>query len=138
VQIVLRAAGECDKPFLKWLEEACMRDYAIALWGVWRPRPEKAGVLDGTRIIVDDGEDAGCVATTRHADHIWIDRLYIAPSQQRRGLGAAVLQMVISEGAASNLPVRLSVLTTNPAIAFYMREGLRVYEETPERMFMTT
>lgn len=115
-----------------------MREYAVALWGAWRPRPEQEGALDGTRIIVDDGEDAGCVATTRHADHIWIDRLYIAPSHQRRGLGAAILRMVISEGAASSLPVRLSVLTTNPAVAFYIREGLHVYEQTPERIFMTT
>jgi GNAT superfamily N-acetyltransferase len=138
MQIVLRAAEERDKPFLRWLEEACMRDYAIALWGVWRPRPEEEGALNGVRIIVADGEDAGCVATTLHADHIWINRLYIAPAHQRRGLGAAILQMVISEGAALSLPVRLSVLTTNPAVAFYIREGLRVYEQTPERIFMTT
>ena len=114
-----------------------MREYAMALWGVWRPREEE-GPPDGTRIVVADGEDAGCVATTRHADHIWIDKLYIAPRYQRRGLGAAILQMVISEGAASNLPVRLRVLTTNPAVAFYTREGLHVYERTLERIFMTT
>jgi hypothetical protein len=43
MQIVLRAAEERDKPFLRWLEEACMRDYAVALWGVWRA--EKRFVL---------------------------------------------------------------------------------------------
>ena len=133
----LRVACEEDKPFLRWLEEVCMRDYAIALWGAWRPRPEEKLVLQDHRIVVDNG-DIGCVATVRGADHIWIDRLYIAPSHQRRGLGAAVLRMVIAEATASSLPVRLSVLTTNPAIAFYIREGLRVYEETPERIFLTT
>lgn len=115
-----------------------MRDYAIALWGAFRPRPDDKLVLQEHRIVVDKGEAVGCVATVRGADHIWIDRLYIAPSHQRRGLGAAVLQMVIAEATASNLPVRLSVLTSNPAIAFYIREGLRMYEETPERIFMTT
>ncbi len=115
-----------------------MRDYAVALWGAWRPSPAEKLVLQSHRIIIDKGEDVGCVATVRDADHIWIDRLYIAPSHQRRGLGGAVLRMVIAEAAASNLPVRLSVLTTNPAIAFYIREGLRVYEETRERIFLTS
>ena len=115
-----------------------MRDYAIALWGAWRPRPEEQLLLRDHRIVVDKGEDVGCVATVRGADHIWIDGLYIAPSHQRRGLGAAVLQMVIAQSTASSLPVRLSVLTTNPAIAFYTREGLHVYQETPERIFLTT
>jgi GNAT superfamily N-acetyltransferase len=137
MEAVLRVAIEADKPFLRWLEETTMRDYAVALWGTWRPSPEE-GATYGTRIVTCDGEDAGCVATTRQADHIWINKLYIAPEYQRRGLGAAVLRLVISEGAASNLPVRLGVLTTNPAIAFYIREGLRVYEETPERIFLTS
>ena len=86
----LRAANEEDKPFLRWLQEVCMRDYAVALWGAWRPSPAEKLVLQYHRIIIDKGEDVGCVATVRDADHIWIDRLYIAPSHQRRGLGGAI------------------------------------------------
>ena len=134
----LRPAREEDKPFLRWLEEACMRDYAVALWGAWWPSPEEKFVLRDHRIITDKGETVGCVASVRGADHIWINRLYIAPSHQRRGIGSAVLRTVIAEAAASSLAVRLSVITTNPAIVFYIREGLRVYEETPERIFLTT
>jgi GNAT superfamily N-acetyltransferase len=133
-----RAACEHDKPFLRWLEEVCMRDCAVALWGVWRPCPEERLVLPDHRIILSNGDDAGCVAKTAFADHIWVDRLYIAPRHQRRGLGSAVLRMVIADAAASGLPVRLSVLSTNPAVAFYIRERLRVYQETPERVFLTT
>ena len=135
---ILRAAREDDTPFLKWLEEVCMRDYAMALWGAWRPAPEETLAFQNHRIILDEGRDVGCVSTIRSADHMWVDRLYVAPSHQRRGLGGGALRMVIAEAAASHLPVRLSVLTTNPAIAFYRREGLRVYQETPERFFMTT
>lgn len=115
-----------------------MREYAIALWGTWRPSSMETITLDSHRIIVDEGENVGCVATVRHADHIWVDKLYIAPTHQRQGLGAAILSMVVAEAKASNLPVRLSVIATNPAIAFYLREGLRVYEETSERIFLTT
>ncbi|WP_161807854.1 hypothetical protein [Ensifer adhaerens] len=47
------------------------------------------------------------------------------------------LRQVLSEAVALDLPVRLSVLATNPAVAFYRREGLRIQEETPERRYMT-
>jgi ribosomal protein S18 acetylase RimI-like enzyme len=49
-----------------------------------------------------------------------------------------MLKIVIAEAAASNRPVRLSVLTTNPAIALYIRHGFRIYAETPERNFLST
>jgi len=134
----LRAAVPGDEPYLHWLEEACMRDYAVALWGSWRPRPADALILDEHRLIVADGEDAGCVSVTRREDHLWVNKLYVAPAYQKRGYGAIALRQVLGEAAAIGLPVRLSVLTTNPAVAFYRREGLVIYEETAERRFMTS
>jgi hypothetical protein len=56
-----------------------MRAYAVALWGTWRSAPETSVQLHAHRIVVDQGEAVGCVATTSRAAHIWIDRLYIAP-----------------------------------------------------------
>jgi GNAT superfamily N-acetyltransferase len=136
--IRIRAATEDDKPFLQWLEEACMRAYAVALWGVWCPRADEDFTIDGLRIIADECSDVGCVAVIIHSNHIWLDKLYLAPSHQGRGIGAAMLKIVIAEAAASNRPVRLSVLTTNPAIALYIRHGFRIYAETPERNFLST
>ena len=133
-----RAAVPGDEPDLHWLEEACMRDYAVALWGSWRPRPADALILDEHRLIVADGEDAGCVSVTPRADHLWVNKLYVAPAYQKRGYGAFALRQVLGEAAAFGLPLRLSVLTTNPAVAFYRREGLVIYEETAERRFMTS
>jgi GNAT superfamily N-acetyltransferase len=138
MRVVLRNAVELDEPFLMRLEEICMREYAIALWGIWRPRPAEHFTLRGHRIIVVDNNDIGCVATDLRSDHVWIDKLYIHPSHQRLGIGAQILRIFISEARNCGLPVRLSVLTTNPASAFYAREGLTIYEKTPERLFMTT
>lgn len=45
---------------------------------------------------------------------------------------------MLGEARAIGLPLRLSVLTTNPAVAFYQREGLRIYDETAERRYMTS
>ncbi len=134
----LRLAIAGDEPYLHWLEEACMRDYAIALWGSWRPRPADALILDEHRIIVAEEEDVGCVSVTRRDDHVWVNKLYVAPIHQKRGYGAIALRQVLGEARAVGLPLRLSVLTTNPAVAFYRREGLVIYEETAERRYMTS
>ncbi|MEI3850486.1 MULTISPECIES: GNAT family N-acetyltransferase [Ensifer] len=134
----LRLAIAGDEPYLHWLEEACMRDYAIALWGSWRPRPADALILDEHRIIVAEEEDVGCVSVTRRDDHVWVNKLYVAPIHQKRGYGAITLRQVLGEARAVGLPLRLSVLTTNPAVAFYRREGLVIYEETAERRYMTS
>ena len=134
----LRLAIAGDEPYLHWLEEACMRDYAIALWGSWRPRAADALILDEHRIIVAEEEDVGCVSVTRRDDHVWVNKLYVAPGHQKRGYGAITLRQVLGEARAVGLPLRLSVLTTNPAVAFYRREGLVIYEETAERRYMTS
>jgi GNAT superfamily N-acetyltransferase len=138
MSIRTRPATETDKPFLSWLEEACMREHAVALSGAWRPRPPDEQPLDGCRIIVEGGEDIGCMTMTAHLDHVWVDQLYIAPRFQRKGIGSTALRMILSEAAARGVPVRLSVIATNPALDFYLRHGLRIHEETSERRIMTT
>lgn len=138
VPIRIRDAIEADRPYLAWLEEACMRDYAVALWGVWRTRPGESLNLRQYRILVASERDAGCIGVRREVDHLWIDALYVAPGFQNRGIGAAALRIAVSEGAAEGLPVRLRVLTTNPALAFYLRNGLVVERETVERRYLTT
>lgn len=116
-----------------------MRGYAEALWGSWRPSATMGTLpLDGHEIVLLDGEAVGCVAATWHADHLFIDKLYIAPAFQNRGLGAQVLRRKVEEAAARGLPVKLSVLTTNPARKFYEREGFSVETETAERRRMVS
>jgi ribosomal protein S18 acetylase RimI-like enzyme len=137
MDIRTRPATEADKAFLRWLEEACMREYAVALWGAWRPRPPDEQMLDGCRII-EGGESVGCVTTIARPDHVWVDQLYISPRFQRKGIGSTVLRMILSEAAAMGVPVRLSVIATNPAIDFYLSHGFRIHEETSERRIMTT
>ncbi|MBZ7920326.1 GNAT family N-acetyltransferase [Ensifer adhaerens] len=95
-------------------------------------------MLGEHRIIVAEGEDVGCVSVTRRDDHVWVNKLYVAPDHQNHGYGAIALRQVLGEARAIGLPLRLSVLTTNPAVAFYQREGLRIYDETAERRYMTS
>ena len=114
-----------------------MRGYAEALWGQWRPSSSEEELeIEGHLIIEAMGVEVGCVATEYRRDHLWIDKLYIHPSFQRRGFGAHVLRHVERQAGAANLPVKVSVITTNPALAFDQREGFAVCDETPERRYM--
>jgi len=136
--VVLRQAVSTDQRLVAYLEEVCMRDYAVALWGQWRPRPAENFLADRHRIIVSDDTDIGCVETVRHDDHLWLGKLYLLPSHQRKGLGAEVLHEMILEARGFGLPLRLSVLTTNPAQAFYRREGLVARSNDQERIIFET
>jgi GNAT superfamily N-acetyltransferase len=137
VNISMRSAVPADKPFLVDLEEVCMRDYAVALWGKWRPRPDDEFTIEGHRIILDDRDDIGCVAAMVQVDHVWIDKLYLLPKMQRKGIGSSVLKIIQTEAVNAKLPIKLSVLITNPALDFYLRNGFRMYRKTPERSYLT-
>ncbi|MEP3881863.1 MAG: GNAT family N-acetyltransferase [Lentilitoribacter sp.] len=129
----LREAADPDRRFVLWVEEVCMKEYAIALWGKWlRSTTVKTVDIAGHQIIELNSQAIGCVATTRFENYVQIDKLYITPDFQNRGFGADVLRQ-IHDARPDDLPLRLSVLTTNPALKFYLREGFSVEKEDPER-----
>lgn len=132
--VTLRPATRSDAHYLLELEGKCMRSYAEALWGSWRPS-DTVETLDpaGHEIVELDGMPCGCIAVSWHPDHLFIEKLYIGPEHQGRGIGALVLKAKTSIAAEKGLPTKLSVLTSNPADRFYRREGFILEAETPER-----
>ncbi|RCS21627.1 N-acetyltransferase [Phyllobacterium salinisoli] len=131
-----RAATEADKPYLVWLQETCMREYAVAFWGSWSPDLDVRNSIVGCQIIVDNGHDVGCVTVEKHSDHLWLDELFREPTSQRRGIGSKILWDVIADAEGGDIPLRLSVLTTNPALDFYLRHGFRIHQESAERYYL--
>lgn len=134
MSVNLRPAKRSDAIYLLELEEACMRAYAEALWGSWRPSDtEETLDLAGHEVIELEGHPCDCVAVSWHPDHMFIEKLYIGPAYQGRGIGAFALSAKTNIAAERGLPTKLSVLTTNPADRFYKREGFTLEAETPER-----
>jgi N-acetylglutamate synthase-like GNAT family acetyltransferase len=132
--VTLRPATKSDAAYLLKLEEVCMRAYAEALWGGWK-QSDTVESLDvaGHEVIEQDGNAVGCIAAIWHADHLFIEKLYIGPAFQGRGIGTHVLNTKSCQAAQRGLPMKLSVLTTNPADRFYQREGFVLEAETQER-----
>lgn len=72
---------------------------------------------DGVRLL-------GAVAWDDKSDRLEIDRLMVAPSEHRRGVGSALLQHVIA--TAGPRPVHAATGRDNPpAIRIYEKNGFR-------------
>jgi GNAT superfamily N-acetyltransferase len=97
---------------------------------VFRYKPSRARRIfrehfsePGLRLILIGDETAGCVAFRIGESEIKIDSFYLARQHHNRGLGAAILKVLLAEADALGLPVRLEVLRGSPAGRFYERHG---------------
>jgi GNAT superfamily N-acetyltransferase len=71
-----------------------------------------------TEVIELNQVPIGVQLVERPGTHIQLVQLYIAKEFQRRGLGTQLLKRLFVEARGSSLPIRLRVLTINPARAF--------------------
>jgi GNAT superfamily N-acetyltransferase len=83
----------------------------------------------GLRLILIGDETAGCVGFRIGEGEIKSDSFYLARRYQNRGLGAAILKVLLAEADALGLPVRLDVLHGSPAGRFYERHGFVKLDE---------
>jgi ribosomal protein S18 acetylase RimI-like enzyme len=86
--------------------------------------------------IVLDGKAIGTVAIDVHPTHVQFGEFYLLPEYQNRGLGSAVVDLVIRDLAARKLPLRLECLKWNPAVGLYRRKGFVITRETDIHYFM--
>jgi GNAT superfamily N-acetyltransferase len=97
---------------------------------VFRYDPERARRVfrehftePGLRLILIGDELAGCVGFRVGEAEIKIDSFYLARRHHNRGLGAAILTVLLAEADAIGLPVELDVLLGSPADRLYERHG---------------
>ncbi len=137
----LRPVTEDDYAWLWALKQETMRPYVEQTWGSWDDGVQEIFFRQGffpekLQIIVADGRDAGLLQVDRPGHEIFLQRIEIAPGEQRRGLGAAVVGDLAAEARAVRLPLRLQVLKVNPAMRLYARLGLRIVGETATHLRM--
>jgi ribosomal protein S18 acetylase RimI-like enzyme len=113
---------------------------------VMRPDLERLGRFDEQRVrdrfrdsfsprhtwvIVAGGSFAGSVTLRAADDGRWLEHFVLAPEQQGRGLGSAVLASLLARADADRATVRLNVLNGSPAQRLYERHGFTVEDEGP-------
>jgi GNAT superfamily N-acetyltransferase len=113
---------------------------------VLRPHLERVGRFDPARarryfrdsydpnhlrLILVDGEFAGCVALKPADDGLVLEHFYLDDTVQGRGVGGSVLRLLTTEADAAAKPIRLGVLKGSPAARFYQRHGFAWTHDEP-------
>ncbi|HEY1806396.1 MAG TPA: GNAT family N-acetyltransferase [Terracidiphilus sp.] len=119
--VSLRAATAEDAAFALHVTEACMRVYAEQAWGSWDRRGDLHLAFD--QVIQLAGHDIGLIGVDRRSDGWFLDKLYLLPAYQNRGIGSYLLQRLIDDARAARVELRLTVLEVNPARRLYERHG---------------
>lgn len=114
-----------------------MREYAEQTWGKWITEPRNNFRPEIHQIIQCDEDDIGCIALIDEPDALTLEKLYILPSHQNRGIGTFLLRCLIERADAGGQAIRLRVLHVNPARQFYERNGFRIDHSSNERYFMS-
>ena len=74
-------------------------------------------------LIEQSGVPIGRLYLDRRADEIRIIDIALLPDYRDRGIGTALLQLIVAEGQTNHLPVRIHVECGNRAIGLYQRLG---------------
>lgn len=132
----LRPASEQDREFLYALHCSTMRDVIEQTWGwddTWqRVDFQKRFDMYTVSIIEAGSRSVGSLWLEQRPDSLYIHDLEVEPASQGRGIGTAVIGMVIEQGAGRGLPIVLSVVPANPrAMSLYERLGFRVTQVEP-------
>ncbi len=69
------------------------------------------------------GRNIGLIGVERHPDWWFLDKFYLLPAYQNRGIGSYLLERLIDDAKTAQVPLRLTVLEVNPARRFYERHG---------------
>ncbi|KVH07122.1 GNAT family N-acetyltransferase [Burkholderia sp. BCCIQ04A] len=131
--IHLRAASREDLPFLLTLRRLTMTEH---LQRVGAPTDDEAhdrrirANFDDAMIVCEGADAIGLLKVTRAAGEWHVHQIQILPACQGRGIGAAVLNALLTDAARERVSVSLSVLHGNPARRLYERLGFRVVSET--------
>lgn len=139
--LTLRKATQADAEFLYHVLKATMQAYVDQTWG-WDEAAQRARFQEEfepgkDRIIVLNGEDIGVIGVEEGEEELFLDKIYILPAYQRRGIGTRLIQDVLDRAFQESLPVRLRVLKVNPARRLYERLGFVKVDETESSYVMS-
>lgn len=134
IDVTLRTATTAEGEFAFQVWKAAMEPYIAATWG-WdenaqRQRQHEEFSHRPYRIVEVGGHPIGTLIVNHAPDHLYLSGLYLLPEHQRQGYGSRVLEGLLAEGQAHNLPIRLRVLKVNPqARHLYERAGFIALSE---------
>lgn len=89
-----------------------------------------------TSIIIRDGTDIGWVQTIEQEGALFIRQFMLNSSFRGRGIGTAVMQLLMADAARRDRALTLGVVKTNRAKNLYERLGFRITHEDDRKFYM--
>ncbi len=119
-----------DQEWLYSLFRTTMQKHIESAWGWDEPlqRISFNTSLPAThfKILLEDEIRIGGYHITTNSDHIVLDMILVEPQQQRKGYGQVMMEQIKREAFSKRRPIRLSVLSSNPAIEFHKSMGFEI------------
>ena len=138
--VALRPARAEDYNFALALYVETIKPYTVAFmpWvdAVETARFARLWAPADTRVITLDGADVGWVEASDTGAELVLKQFYIAPAQQKRGIGTQVMDLLLKEWQSAGKPIVLNVLKNNPARRLYQRLGFATVGETDMKFLM--
>ena len=141
IPVALRPARESDREFLFALLQGALGPHIVKTFGPWREAEQREHFFASLKLALHQivelaGEPIGCLNVARSAEQLKLNRVFLLPSHQGRGIGSQLVQALAAEADASGVPVRLRVFKVNPARHLYERLGFRVTGEIETHFLM--
>ena len=118
------AYGSYITQFWGW-DEAIQQDFHNREWQEHRPS-----------IILYKGQPVGTFTVVEKGEELELERFYIMPQYHSQGIGTCVLKSIMEKANMLGKTIKLMVLTNNPAISLYLKNGFSTVREDNLFYFM--
>lgn len=121
-----------------------MQQHIVATWGEWdeafqREYNQEKFDPAVNSIIVVDQQDIGVLLMKEDVETIKIERFFITPKYQNKGIGTSIMLELIQKAKDERKKLSLTVIKANTrAKQFYEKLGLQVTSEDKERYTLST
>jgi len=140
MRVQFRKATLDDLHFLVTLRTLTMDEHLQHAGLYYQAAEHKERVLDHfneSLLIIFDTQLIGLLKLAQFAERLHIRQLQIMPDFQRQGIGNLVLKIIQRKAINLNMPITLSVLHDNPALALYQRSGFVIQQKNTLEYQMT-
>jgi len=118
-----------DGEWLYQLFRKTMRGYIQQTWG-WDELLQKQGFYEALpahefKILQLGHADAGAYHLESKKNHMFLNMILLEPDFQNQDLGKLMINCIKQSAMDDRLPLKLSVLKTNPSAGFYQHLGFQ-------------
>ena len=121
LHLTLERASAADLPYLLAIMNATIRPWVEATFEAWSEDLATESISedvthDRVSLILVDGARAGLLSVRDEPGHFHLEKIYVDPAFQGRGIGTHLLQALTARARAEGRPLTLRVLKFGPLV----------------------